>query len=142
MKAGRPKGPNDRPARSTHGRGQAADRTLGARNRSRDNRQPRQTSKCSLSRAMRDLPPLSAEDWAEIEAVAAQPFGAREVAQCIASQLIFANRCLETGTISAKDYVVALNKIGSQIAAAVQLRAKGGSEGPSVRITWADDDDD
>ncbi len=158
MKAGRLKGPNNRPARSVGGRGQAADRTLGARNRTRDNRQPRQSRKCSLQGLLVTVPGLSADDVATIEAAGEEAMDAAAQRAWIAFQQAMVNRATADGSISAKDCVTALAKIGGQILRVLQVQAATARHGTGqVRVIcngqvcptpaelsqgFADDDDD
>lgn len=130
---------SSKPARKTAGDGAAGDRVIGAKNRVRDCTLPRQFPKAALSTLMQQIPALTAEDREMLAAAGAETPTVAQMQQSIALQLICVRRFLESGEMAAKDVIVALNKIGSQTAAAVQLATATTAATPSeIKITWGD----
>ncbi len=139
MLRGGVKSDNSRPARKTAGDGAAADRVLGAKNRTRDNRQPRQHSRMGLVALMDQIPVLTAEDRKQIDAAGDEAITLAHLQRHVALQIACTTRFLESGEMAAKDVIIALNKIGSQISSAVQLAASTSAATPSeIVITWGD----
>lgn len=130
---------SDKPARKASGDGFERDRTLGARNTTRSNLQPRQTSKSTMLNAMLRYPGLTDEDREAIRAATEETFDLAVMQANLVLQTALVHRFLESGELAAKDVVVALGKIGSQIGSVVQIGTTTATAVPSeIKITWGD----
>lgn len=139
MKPGRPKKDASTPARGSTTKGHASDVTLGARHRTTNGNQPRQTPRGSLVTAMLRHPGLTDDDRESIRSAIDEAPSLGELRAAIALRLALVQRFLESGELAAKDCIVALDKISSSISVAVQLGAATSAASPSeIRITWGD----
>ena len=92
--------------------------------------------KSNLLRIILEDPRLSAKDKRVLRQAAKQPPNAQDMAAFVAYQIIAAQRAYDDNDLTAKDYIVALNKASSQLGAAVQLAGPG--SGPSaVTVTFS-----
>lgn len=139
MISGGQKTATNRPARKTAGDGAAGDRTLGARNAVRDKNLPRQQAKSSFQTALLKCAGLTDDDRATITAGIAEPTTLADLRALFLTQAALLNRFLVDGTLAAKDVIVGMGKLGSQVSAAIQLTAAVADTNPNeIKITWSD----
>ena len=82
---------------------------------------------------------LKAADKKAIKQAASTGITTADVAALVAYELRLAQQFFAAGTLAPKDLIVALNKIGSQAAAAVQLGTPQGGSGMSrLEVTFVD----
>lgn len=139
MKSGGQKTATNKPARKTAGDGAAGDRVLGARNAVRDKNLPRQQGKSSFQSALLKCDALTDEDRKAIVAGILQPTTLADLRALFLTQATLLNRFLVDGTLAAKDVIVGMGKLGTQVSAAIQLTATVADANPNaIIITWKD----
>ena len=100
--------------------------------KSRDNTQPRQQKKQSLLAFMLSDERLSPEAKARIKDAAVTPVTPDSLGAFAHYSVEVARTAMEGGELAMKDYIVALNKAGSQLAAAAQLSQSAPGAGTTV----------
>lgn len=120
MLAGRPKkDPSDTPKRLRPKAG--PDQSLGATELAKPKRQPTTPTKRTMLKAILADKRLTADDKRMIEAGAREGLTGEDLTAFVLYELITVKRLYLDGKLEPKDYVVGMNKIASQMAAAVQL---------------------
>ncbi len=143
MQRGRPKSDPTTPSRKGRIETQAPDAFDGLANptpKTNDPRQPRKTHKLSLEGAILSDPNLSKADKLAIVAAGKNGVTVGDLAMLVTYELKVAQRFFANSTLAAKDYIVALNKIASQVAAAAQLGVSQQAGIPSqIAVTFTSD---
>lgn len=108
-----------------------------------DPRQPRKTHKLSLEGAILSDPNLTPADRKAIALAGKNGVTVGDLSMLVVYELRLAQRLFAEGTLAAKDFVVACNKIASQVAAAAQLGVSQQAGIPSkINVTFTSDSPD
>lgn len=124
MKKGRPKsGPTTPPRKGRPSGSQTADAFDGVAKavKANDPRKPRKTHKHSLAWAILADPNLSDEDKKAIVQAGKTGLSVGDLAMLVVYELRTAQRLFDAGKLEGKDFIVATNKIASQVAAGAQM---------------------
>ena len=108
-----------------------------------DPRQPRKTHKLSLEGAILSDPNLSPADKKAIILAGKNGVTVGDLSMLVVYELKVAQRFFDANRLEAKDFIVAMNKIASQVAAAAQLGVSQQAGIPSkINVTFTSDSPD
>jgi len=133
MRAGRPKSSKREAAVTAGPRNQGRDLTRGIKQQQHDRNHKRKST--FLKQLLSD-PALSAADKRRIRAAGKCTLTAADLNELIAYQLAFIRRASESGDLSAKDTIVALNKVASQASVAIQLSDESEVGAASIAVSF------
>jgi len=132
---GRKRTANDRPARQVRPRSiSAATATAGAAKQKR--KPPNRTLKSSLLQVILADTSLDAEAAKRIVSVHTNGLSLEDLAGFVAYQIELARHAVETNQLDSERFMVAMTKIGSQVAAAAQLGGPNTS-GAKIAISFS-----
>jgi hypothetical protein len=141
VKNGRPKGPIDKPARRSRAQSQKPDVFASVLESgeqppglAKPKRRNVQKPKRSLLGAILNDPALTKADKTAILDASESGLTLSDLSALVIYELKCAQRFFADGTLAAKDYVVATNKIATQIAAAAQMAATASTANIPSRI--------
>ena len=148
MIRGKPKQPNAKIAAHASGDSQAADAFAGLTDQAKKTRRKpdptkaRTTHKGSLLKSILADSKLDKDAARRVVNAGIEGLGIPELASLVVYEIEVARRAFEDGSLVSKDYIVALNKIASQVAAAAQLSAAQPGGLPSkIEVTFTTGDD-
>ena len=115
MRTGRPKSPNDKPARQSRARNAAAS------DNQRSGAQKASAASSTLLDTLANDPRLSPDDRAAVRAAHEHGIELTDLAALTVYEIRLARAMLEADELTPREFMVALNKAGSHVAAAAQL---------------------
>ncbi len=104
--------------------------------RKSDPTQPRQSRKSSLLSVILADTSLDPAAVKRIKGAHGAGLDVADLAAFVTYQIEIVRQAYASGQLAAKDLIVGLNKIGSQVAAAAQLGTAGGTGGANVNVTF------
>lgn len=141
MKPGRPKTSSAKPARQSRAKKSAVvvDPSLtkeGRPRRANQNDLPPRSPKSSLLTTLTSDPRLTEEDRAAIESAHEQGMTLADLAALTAYEIRMARVFLQSQELAPKDFIVAIGKAASHVAAAAQLGQANAPTGANISVTF------